>query len=125
MPRSKLRALLLLPLALALRILQGLIDTIGVIIHYRTRLDWLMARFERAKRDSMGIAVAFMPAVVTRDPAVLQFILKDDFDNFEKGEEFRVRFEEMLGEGIFNIDGASECGNPRGVTMSSARWPDA
>jgi hypothetical protein len=31
--------------------------------------------------------------------------LLDDFDNFPKGEKFRGRAEDFLGDGIFNSDG--------------------
>ncbi len=32
-------------------------------------------------------------------------ILQTNFDNFVKGEEFSVRFDPLLGSGIFNSDG--------------------
>ena len=117
--------LLLLPLTLLFRTWDTLIDTIGILINYFTRLDWLNARFKRLKTDTYKLNIVGLPrpAYVTRDPAVLQLVLKDDFDNFEKGEEFRVRFEEMLGEGIFNIDGASKCGGGRVIHLESLHPP--
>jgi hypothetical protein len=45
------------------------------------------------------------PIYSTRDPAVVQSILSDNFDNFEKGDLFKKRLTEMLGNGIFNADG--------------------
>jgi hypothetical protein len=97
------------PIAACLLLLRAVRDTIAVLANYFTRLDWLMGRFASTGKDTFPVCFLGlpMPAFVTRDPAVVQVVLKDDFDNFEKGEPFRERFEEMLGEGIFNIDGAS------------------
>jgi hypothetical protein len=67
----------------------------------------------RARRAFECIIVYFhvglpFPAHFTRDPAVVQALLNDQFDNFEKGEPFRTRLRELLGTGIFNADGDRE-----------------
>ena len=88
---------------------QAVRDTVGILSHYFTRLDWLTRRFKRYGADTYPVCILTqpMPAFVTRDPAVVQMVLRDDMSNFEKGELFRDVFGEMLGEGIFNVDGAS------------------
>eukprot|EP01012_Entosiphon_sulcatum_P002748 TRINITY_DN1064_c0_g1_i1.p1 TRINITY_DN1064_c0_g1~~TRINITY_DN1064_c0_g1_i1.p1 ORF type:complete len:539 (-),score=135.57 TRINITY_DN1064_c0_g1_i1:601-2217(-) len=43
--------------------------------------------------------------LVVTDPKDVECVLKTDFDSFEKGEPFRDRFTELLGNGIFNADG--------------------
>ncbi|WVQ62299.1 uncharacterized protein L199_000438 [Kwoniella botswanensis] len=43
--------------------------------------------------------------VISSDPAVLKHVLMDDFDNFVKGEKFKDRAVDFLGDGIFNSDG--------------------
>ena len=116
---------LLLPFALLLHTWTTITDFVGIVLHYSTRLDWLTSRFARQKTDTYKLHMTGLPkpAFVTRDPAVLQLVLKDDFDNFEKGWPFRERFEEMLGEGIFNIDGASKCGGGRVIHLESLHPP--
>jgi hypothetical protein len=32
-------------------------------------------------------------------------MLNEDFDNFEKGPPTQIRFKELLGNGIFNVNG--------------------
>lgn len=45
------------------------------------------------------------PAVMTFDPEVVEHILKNNFSNYVKGEQFHDNFEQLLGNGIFNADG--------------------
>lgn len=48
----------------------------------------------------------FLPALMfTADPVVLKHIMKDNFENYPKGNEMIERFEDLLGHGIFNADG--------------------
>ena len=44
--------------------------------------------------------------VVFTSPASVKHILADNFENYEKGDLFRDKFTEMLGDGIFNVDGS-------------------
>ncbi|XP_076883710.1 cytochrome P450 94A1-like [Bidens hawaiensis] len=43
--------------------------------------------------------------VITGNPAVVQHILKTKFSNYQKGDMFRTTLYDLLGDGIFNIDG--------------------
>eukprot|EP01018_Ginkgo_biloba_P027846 Gb_40035 [translate_table: standard] len=44
-------------------------------------------------------------AVFTCDPANVEYILKTKFSSFPKGRVFRGVFRDLLGQGIFNVDG--------------------
>lgn len=41
------------------------------------------------------------------DPDVIEYTLKTNFQNYEKGKLFREIFYDFLGEGIFNSDGVN------------------
>mmetsp|Transcript_37538 Transcript_37538/g.69971 ORF Transcript_37538/g.69971 Transcript_37538/m.69971 type:complete len:492 (+) Transcript_37538:40-1515(+) len=47
------------------------------------------------------------PIVFTRDPRNVQYMLKDNFNNYPKGETFSAITHDLLGSGIFNADGQS------------------
>lgn len=43
--------------------------------------------------------------VAIHDPACVQHILRDNFDNYEKSDKVKSVFFDLLGNGIFNTDG--------------------
>lgn len=43
--------------------------------------------------------------IISSDPRVIKHVLIDDFDNFVKGQKFKERAQDFLGDGIFNSDG--------------------
>ncbi|KAK9057367.1 hypothetical protein SSX86_022202 [Deinandra increscens subsp. villosa] len=43
--------------------------------------------------------------VITGNPETVQHILKTRFSTYEKGDTFRTTLSDLLGDGIFNIDG--------------------
>ena len=43
--------------------------------------------------------------IVTSDEKVVNYILKDNFDNYIKGEKLYDAMSGVLGDGIFNVDG--------------------
>jgi len=45
------------------------------------------------------------PVVATIDPQNLEHVLKRNFDNYVKGDLLAVPFTDLLGSGIFNVDG--------------------
>eukprot|EP00928_Gymnodinium_smaydae_P095038 TRINITY_DN8100_c0_g2_i1.p1 TRINITY_DN8100_c0_g2~~TRINITY_DN8100_c0_g2_i1.p1 ORF type:complete len:510 (-),score=61.81 TRINITY_DN8100_c0_g2_i1:43-1533(-) len=49
--------------------------------------------------------VAGQPFVATIDPQVIEHFLKSNFDKYIKGSAFRKPFTQLLGDGIFNVDG--------------------
>ncbi|KCV69391.1 hypothetical protein H696_03822 [Fonticula alba] len=50
-------------------------------------------------------APAVPPFIVTVDPANVEHVLKTKFSNYIKGEFFTSNLEDVLGKGIFNVDG--------------------
>ena len=45
------------------------------------------------------------PLVITRDARNVEYMLKQNFNNFPKGEFFNSIAHDLLGNGIFNVDG--------------------
>ncbi|PPS05754.1 hypothetical protein GOBAR_AA14892 [Gossypium barbadense] len=45
--------------------------------------------------------------IVTTDPSNIEYMLKTNFQNFPKGNYYRERFHDLLGDGIFNADNES------------------
>lgn len=43
--------------------------------------------------------------VITTDPKNVEHILKVNFDNYPKGQHLSTRLDDLLGDGIFNVDG--------------------
>ncbi|KAK9680992.1 hypothetical protein K7432_015791, partial [Basidiobolus ranarum] len=43
--------------------------------------------------------------IISNDPETVQYILKDNFENFDKGDTFHQSLKPLLGDGIFNVDG--------------------
>lgn len=58
---------------------------------------------------TLGFTFAYhvlgIPFVATMDPRNIEHILKTRFDNYVKGHLFRDPFTDLLGDGIFNVDG--------------------
>jgi len=56
--------------------------------------------------ETIYLYMPFQPAAVsTIDPAVVKHILKNNFENYPKGKLLRDRLTDLLGDGIFNVDG--------------------
>ncbi|GAV83100.1 p450 domain-containing protein [Cephalotus follicularis] len=53
--------------------------------------------------EGMWMGKAF--GVTTVDPPNIEHMLKRNFKNFPKGKYYRERFYDLLGDGIFNVDG--------------------
>lgn len=64
--------------------------------------------------------------IVTCDSANIEYMLKTRFHNFPKGEYYRERFRDLLGNGIFNVDSGQWKEQRRLATsvMHSARFVD-
>ncbi|KAJ3216192.1 hypothetical protein HDU67_009841 [Dinochytrium kinnereticum] len=46
-----------------------------------------------------------MSLLMTTDPAIVEYVLKTNFDNYGKGPHFTDAMRPLLGDGIFNTDG--------------------
>eukprot|EP00624_Nannochloropsis_granulata_P005658 evm.model.NODE_40385_length_66094_cov_35.488079.6 len=75
---------------------------------YRNRaLEWLTMYSRRFRGKTWTFKVMFRPRVyVILSPENVEYILKTNFTNYGKGPMFRARMKELLGEGIFNVDGS-------------------
>jgi len=75
---------------------------------YRHRaLDWLTLYSQKFGGKTWTFKVMFRPRVyVILSPENVEYILKTNFLNYGKGPLFRSRMQELLGEGIFNVDGS-------------------
>ncbi|KAI9119651.1 hypothetical protein K1719_009527 [Acacia pycnantha] len=83
---------------------------IGCLISfYRNRhrlLDWYTHLL--SKSDTQTIVIRRLGAqrtVITANPSNVEFILKTNFHNFPKGKPFTEILGDLLGCGIFNVDG--------------------
>lgn len=75
---------------------------------YRHRaLEWLTMYSRRFGGKTWTFKVMFRPRVyVILSPENVEYILRANFANYGKGPMFRARMKELLGEGIFNVDGS-------------------
>lgn len=77
-----------------------------VLRNYHRLPDWLYDMSVQFNFKPWYFAVPFNPGFyVTTNPVCLEYILKGNFDNFEKGKPFYSRMFPLLGNGIFNVDG--------------------
>ncbi|KAI9324761.1 cytochrome P450 [Zopfochytrium polystomum] len=62
--------------------------------------------FKESDEESLLITRPFHPpAITTIDPALIEYVLKTEFESFEKGPFYRKNLHDILGDGIFNTDG--------------------
>ncbi|KAJ7528430.1 hypothetical protein O6H91_15G003300 [Diphasiastrum complanatum] len=65
--------------------------------------DWLLHYFRAT--STYSVPMVTINNTFTVDPANVEHILKTNFSNYPKGAKIRERFEPVLGNGIFNVDG--------------------
>ncbi|KAK7858359.1 cytochrome p450 94a2 [Quercus suber] len=78
----------------------------AILAHQDRQLQW----FSEILQDSPSATFVLRRSYSNRqvfsgNPAVVQHILKSNFQNYGKGETFRSRLTDFLGHGIFNLDG--------------------
>ncbi|KAJ3076550.1 hypothetical protein HDU98_002542 [Podochytrium sp. JEL0797] len=62
--------------------------------------------FERVKNETWVLKLPMKPVFTfINDPLSLEFVLKTEFDKFDKGPNFQHLMHDLLGKGIFNADG--------------------
>ncbi|GLJ31537.1 hypothetical protein SUGI_0632990 [Cryptomeria japonica] len=93
-----------------------ILSSLFAFLSKRSRLsEWLTELLEHAPFNT----ITFHPPginVITADPGNVKHLLKTRFENYHKGNYFRLLLNDLLGTGIFNTDGAPP-GNCRG------EWP--
>mmetsp|Transcript_46245 Transcript_46245/g.91659 ORF Transcript_46245/g.91659 Transcript_46245/m.91659 type:complete len:561 (+) Transcript_46245:120-1802(+) len=75
---------------------------------FRNKLHEYLCEGHKAVGPTLvGVTPLFVPVnvVVTTDPRNIEHILKTNFDNYPKGKNMTHRFFDLLGRGIFNVDG--------------------
>ncbi|KAL2903450.1 Cytochrome P450 86B1 [Bienertia sinuspersici] len=75
------------------------------IYHFNEFHEWNTKALEKSEGSYRirGFLGGF-PGIMIADPIKIEHILKTKFKNFPKGEYYRERFRELLGNGIFNSD---------------------
>jgi len=69
--------------------------------------DEITKAFEELQTETYYLDIPLQPPIIlTVDPKNIEHILKGNFDNYPKGNLFGPRFNDLLGDGIFNADGA-------------------
>ncbi|PWZ34452.1 Cytochrome P450 94C1 [Zea mays] len=65
--------------------------------------DWYAHLIRESATGTVHVHV--LGCTVTANPANVEYMLKTNFDNFPKGETFAALLGDLLGRGIFNVDG--------------------
>ncbi|KAK2968635.1 hypothetical protein RJ640_030715 [Escallonia rubra] len=78
----------------------------SLILHLNEIYDWVTDALVKAGGTFpfKGMWMGGAYGVITSDPSNIQYMLKTKFNNFPKGRNFRERFSDLLGDGIFNAD---------------------
>ncbi|SPC66998.1 related to Cytochrome P450 [Ustilago sp. UG-2017b] len=82
--------------------------TLEVMKNTELILDWFL---DMARRHPIGFSASILGTGtgqmhVIHRPEYIEYVQKTNFENFEKGIEFKKRFADLLGQnGIFNSDG--------------------
>ncbi|KAL5206460.1 hypothetical protein ABZP36_034669 [Zizania latifolia] len=67
--------------------------------------DWYAHLLRQSPTGTVHVHV--LGCTVTANPANVEYMLKTRFDNFPKGKPFAALLGDLLGNGIFNVDGAA------------------
>ncbi|KAL5204169.1 hypothetical protein ABZP36_009040 [Zizania latifolia] len=67
--------------------------------------DWYAHLLRQSPTGTVHVHV--LGCTVTANPANVEYMLKTRFDNFPKGKPFASVLGDLLGNGIFNVDGAA------------------
>ncbi|KAF8021827.1 hypothetical protein BT93_G2079 [Corymbia citriodora subsp. variegata] len=65
--------------------------------------DWYAHLLKKSPSQTIHIHV--LGNVITANPQVVEYMLKTRFDNYPKGKPFSMILGDLLGKGIFNVDG--------------------
>lgn len=81
-------------------------NTLDFVRHEAHLYDWIFAQCERFDGRPWTFKVLGRPrAIVFSDPQAFEEILKTQFWSFEKGADLHEMLFEMVGDGIFAVDG--------------------
>ncbi|GFY88203.1 cytochrome P450, family 86, subfamily C, polypeptide 1 [Actinidia rufa] len=79
----------------------------SLFLHISNIYDWVTTALIKTNGTFhfRGMWMGRSHGIVTSDPVKIEYMLKTNFMNFPKGMYYRERFYDLLGDGIFNIDG--------------------
>ncbi|KAF9586910.1 hypothetical protein IFM89_039865 [Coptis chinensis] len=75
----------------------------NLLFNFKRAHDY-MADLAR-KNKTYRVLGLFHSEIFTSDPAIVEHILKSNFPNYGKGGYFHTIMEDMMGDGIINVDG--------------------
>ncbi|CAH1432313.1 unnamed protein product [Lactuca virosa] len=78
-------------------------NVFGILINFNTMHDYMAHRAEKYKTYRM--LSPLHREIFTIDPVNVEYILKTNFKNYGKGTYTRDILKELLGDGIFTVDG--------------------
>ncbi|KAF9990397.1 hypothetical protein BGZ75_002178 [Mortierella antarctica] len=82
-------------------------NTITILRNRNKFLDAIVENFESTEGDVMSTTLLGLGRVIAiNNPVLLEHILKTNFENYEKGYILNSTLSQILGNGIFNSDGA-------------------
>ncbi|KAI8528110.1 hypothetical protein RHMOL_Rhmol12G0125700 [Rhododendron molle] len=81
----------------------------SLFFHFNHIHDWATKALIKTNGtfNYKGMWMGGSHGIITSDPLKIEYMLKTNFKNFPKGKYYRERFHDLLGDGIFNVDGES------------------
>ncbi|XP_022898746.1 cytochrome P450 94C1-like [Olea europaea var. sylvestris] len=72
-------------------------------LEFSNLCDWYSHLLKKSKTGT--IRVHILGNIITANPENVEYMLKKRFDNYPKGKQFSSILSDLLGRGIFNVDG--------------------
>ncbi|CAO3678528.1 unnamed protein product [Umbelopsis ramanniana] len=84
-----------------------LIGNLPMLLQYKDKIyDFFAEGFDETHSATIYLSALGMPMQIgTSDPVNVEYILKTNFENYEKGPTFHNAMNDLFGHGIFNADG--------------------
>lgn len=85
-------------------------NAVLLITRYDDFLDFMLEYFKKVSIErgwkTWRVTAPFLPSfVLSNDVANISHVLNKNFENYGKGPAMKWRFQGLLGDGIFNVDG--------------------
>ncbi|KAJ3116568.1 hypothetical protein HDU96_009357 [Phlyctochytrium bullatum] len=81
-------------------------DAFGLLSNLHRVHDYVQEIIEANPGRTIGIKLPFDdPIILINDPKMVEHVLKTHFHIYDKGAHFTSRCQDVLGHGIFNVDG--------------------
>ncbi|KAL9420808.1 hypothetical protein AB3S75_038391 [Citrus x aurantiifolia] len=78
----------------------------SMFLHLNNMYDWATEALIKTGGTFYyrGVWMGGAHGILTADPSNIEYMVKTNFSNFPKGKNYRERFQDLLGDGIFNAD---------------------